>query len=263
MINWRKLLTTLLLLAGLAAAVIVVARSSHPFDETWETDESPYYGFLGSSGSQNETIGPIEYFVNSFASQKAVTKFEQSKLNKIRPYRQWRRWANSVQNPLLTFLFTICFSIFFQVAAPSAFRNAEQAYRIDTARSCICGLVATIGMALLARAALLSGIGWPAGIVLIGALLSGLFAGLAVAAAALGKVFSLHLSLDGKHFFKDHKNLLVIVELLLGSLIVAASISIPGCGPLPQLGTRLVTLLAIFAFGALLRSRRERWFFAG
>src|SRR5262249_12470650 len=159
-----------LMVAALLGAALAVFHSPHPFVRAAQSEEATYYGFLSRYDRQAEPISPVERLYGFFGSQTVLEKLQQSNVNKIRPMRQWRHWADSEQNALLTYIFTFSFAISLFLIAPSVLRNAEITYRVHSARSFLYGLVVTAAVGFLARAAMTSNVGWPAGIVLLGIL---------------------------------------------------------------------------------------------
>jgi hypothetical protein len=255
--NWRQIAKGTLVIAVLMTAFVVVVRSPHPLAQAEQNDGPAYYGFFSPYASQTEPPTPVERLFNTFGSPNAVERMQHSTLNQFRPFRQWRRWANSSQNPALTFSFVLAFSIFLRLVAPRTTRNAENTYRVHSFRSFLYGAFAAAGLATLARAAMISGIGWPAGLVLIGTSQIGHFAGIAIVSTSLGKLCSRCLGMESTNWLLRHPVFLAGMELFAGSLILAACIVIPGFGSLPPLGTRLVSLLATTGFGALCKSIRD------
>jgi hypothetical protein len=82
-----------------------------------------------------------------------------------------------------------------------------------------------------------------------------LIAGLAVGVSVIGERVVDRTGLAKMNFFISHPRFATFTKILIGSLIIALIVQIPGLGKLPRIGIRIATLIAILGAGGLLKTR--------
>ncbi len=172
---------------------------------------------------------------------------------KYRPMLQWKRWADKTQR-LIPSLFLIgivsffCWSLF-----PVKFLSAVSESKTSYWRCFGTGVLILAFSSMFARAVFITEIGWPLGILITGLTQGILLAGLSVVVYNLGHSTLLLTRLSKLSLFSENPSRARVCELLLGTLLAALILKIPELGPLPQLGTRLISFFALLGAGALFR----------
>lgn len=177
--------------------------------------------------------------------------FEQQRLG-TRPMVVWYHWANERKPFVPSLLFMLFFSITLTSLAPRWAANAQVECKARFWRMFLFGCLILAVAITAIRICLLTMLAWPAAIVLMGAIQIAVIGGLSVMTLSIGESIGSHLRADKWIARADVRRLFC---LLIGSLICALLLQIPGFGPLPRIGTRLVGLLAVVGLGALFRSR--------
>jgi len=172
---------------------------------------------------------------------------------KYRPMLQWKRWADKTQR-LIPSLFLIgivsflCWSLF-----PVKFQSAVSESKTSYWRCFGTGVLLLAFSSMFARAVFITEIGWPLGILITGLTQGILLAGLSVVVYNLGHSTFLLTRLSKLSLFSENPSRARTCELLLGTLLATLILKIPELGPLPQLGTRLISFFALLGAGALFR----------
>lgn len=172
-----------------------------------------------------------------------------------RPMVQWYFWANQKRPFLPSAGFILFFSLISWALLPSLHERSAKLCREKFWSTFFIGVFVLFSFILLVRGAIGGLIGWPMGIVLIGMAELGLMCGVAVMASLFGQTLGYFLKIEKLPFLKDRPDAQRFAHLLIGSLILAALLQIPGFGVLPRVGTRLVGMLAVLGLGGLFRAK--------
>lgn len=172
---------------------------------------------------------------------------------KYRPMLQWKRWADKKQR-LIPALFLIgMVSLLFWSLFPVKLQEAVVECKSHYWRCFGIGVLILAFSSMLARAVFVTEIGWPLGILITGLTQCALLAGLSVVVYNLGHSMMLLSQLSKISFLANNPARARVCDLLLGTLLIALLLKIPALGPLPQLGTRLVSFFALLGLGAIFR----------
>jgi hypothetical protein len=171
-----------------------------------------------------------------------------------RPLLVWYHWANQRKPFLPSLLFILFFSVTISSLMPHWTANAQSECKTRFWRTFFHGCMAMAIGLIAVRFSLMSKIGWPAAIILMGLVQITVLCGLSVLVLSVGQSVGTHLKLD--KFIARH-DVRRLTFILLGALVCALLLQIPGFGPLPRIGTRLVALLALVGVGGLVRTRRQ------
>lgn len=170
-----------------------------------------------------------------------------------RPMLLWYYWANQPKRFLPSLAFLLFTSILISSCAPRWMVSAQGECKHHFWRSFLQGILAVAVAITAVRCGLITMIGWPLAVVLAGCLQLALVGGLSVLILLIGQAFGHYLRMDKWITRPDVRRLACI---LIGCLLIAALLQIPGVATLPRIGTRLVALLAVVGLGGLFRSRR-------
>jgi hypothetical protein len=170
----------------------------------------------------------------------------------FRPMLQWHFWANKRKPFLPSLLFIFLFSVVVSCLAPKLLTNAQVQGRQKFWASFFTGALAVAIVLWLVRVSVLSQFGWPMGVVLSGSLQFSLMTGVGVISSLIGQNVGQHM---GVHKLSAREDVRRFAELLIGAIICAALLQLPGIAGLPRIGTRLVGLIAVLGFGALCRTK--------
>lgn len=180
---------------------------------------------------------------------------DPSAADTVRPMMQWREWANQPKPFLRSALFILFFSVVLWAAMPKRLELAESPVRTRFWRSFLLGvLVVAVGV-VFARVSIRTMLGWPLGMLALAVLEFALLSGLAVMVSILGQRIGQLLALTRWPLVGSRDSARRFAELLMGALVCALLLQIPALGPLPPLGTRLVSLLAVLGLGGIFRTR--------
>ncbi|MBX9688313.1 MAG: hypothetical protein K2X27_16510 [Candidatus Obscuribacterales bacterium] len=222
-----------------------------------KADEQTYfYAFLEEDHSA--LGGPLYEMLKEKAGLRDLIQKQMPQERKFRPMLQWRRWADSKQRFLPSFLFLSLVSLISWLLLPKFLQSAAEESRTMFWRSFGTGfLLACISMTFL-RAIFISQIGWPLGIVTAALIQAFGLLGLSVSIYNLGHSLSLILLLNRVKVFAEKPALKLSFELLAGSCFAALILLLPGFASLPRAGTRILALFALLGAGALYREWRRR-----
>ncbi|MBX9696180.1 MAG: hypothetical protein K2Z81_27575, partial [Cyanobacteria bacterium] len=95
----------------------------------------------------------------------------------------------------------------------------------------------------------------PLSILLAGVVQFCLFAGLCVAITLIGERILKKTGISQIPWLSEHPRVYMFLRIVVGSLLLALIGQIPSIGRLPQIGIRLVMLVAILGAGGLLKTR--------
>jgi hypothetical protein len=172
-----------------------------------------------------------------------------------RPMVQWSAWANKRKPFFGSLLLVLFFSVITWSVAPNRLRLSEPLVRSKFWSTLFVGALIVAIVLTIVRVSIRTLIGWPLGILTIGALELALLGGLSVVVSTLGRAGVGLIRLRSWPVIGKHEGGARFAELLLGAVICAAILQIPAVGMLPRIGTRIVALLAVLGTGALYRSR--------
>jgi hypothetical protein len=157
------------------------------------------------------------------------------------PRMLWFHWANGEKRPIAAFLF------------PKWTAKAQVECKTHFWRSLLFGVLVVAVAVVAMRLSLATLLGWPLAILVMGGLQFLALTGLTAMIVLMGQSIGFYLKFETLIKRPDVRRLAYIV---IGALICALLLQIPGVGTLPRIGTRLVALLAMVGIGALFRARR-------
>lgn len=230
------------LLAALLLVMTVSCTVAVGQEESQYEREIQMFAFLQSPPHEPAGFGRFWQRAPIFEKQLMAT----------RPMIVWYHWANQPKPLFLSLLFVLFFSVTLTSLAPRWAANAQVECKAKFWRMFLFGCLILAVTITAVRVCLLTMLGWPAAIVLMGAMQIAAIGGLSVMILSIGESIGSHLKVDKWIARADVRRLFC---LLIGSVICALLLQIPGFGPLPRIGTRLVGLLAVVGLGALFRSR--------
>jgi hypothetical protein len=230
------------------------------FDLSREEGDQGHIGdnLSGYAFLKNRVAMPRSGFVK-FLQERGLLRSNRFREGRVefRPFARWTEWMNRrakfVPSLVLLLLASgICWNLF-----PQRLATAEAECASSYWRSLASGVFAFAISIFMARCLLLTQIGWPLAILLIGTLQLCLVLGLAISCSMVGKSFSFYLRVSNWNVLTERTTLMRCIELFAGALVLAAVLQIGAPLGLPRLGTRLVTLLALVGVGALYRTRTD------
>jgi hypothetical protein len=170
------------------------------------------------------------------------------------PFLYWRGWANQKLPFGRAFLAYFIILTCLQFILPRVIAQAQSGYRERWLRCFGIGILsitaATVVASVLARLALYM----PLATVVMALAQIASLTGLAVASLSLGQSVRRILRLD-----KQLKSVTFdgLVSLWIGLFLLSFLVLIPGIGPMPRLGNRLLLMISAVGAGAVLRSLRS------
>ena len=219
-------------------------------------------------GSQDNTPTPIEQPSESLDSQKNIQEYllrpdklherlDQMSAQEIQkhPYLRFRRVLNRPPKLVLCFFVLTLIGVVALIVFPQGIAEAKDICRQKFFGSFGIGLLASILTLVLARPLLRSEVGSPLAFAFIAFWQLGTILGLVVTASLIGEKVGNALSLTKLPWLAEKPSYRNLVYLVLGALLLAAALTIPNIGNIPRIGTRLVVLIGIAGFGALLKSK--------
>ena len=172
----------------------------------------------------------------------------------FRPMLQWYHWANKPRPFFKSLLFILLYSVVAWSMFPAWLQAAQATCRQKFWSSLGVGCLVVMVGVTLARIAVMTGLGAPLGLLVGGLLELALLCGLSVVSSMIGQSVGGLLRFC-KLPFMDRPDVCRFAQLLLGALICALLLQIPGVGLLPKIGTRFVALLAVLGLGGIYRNR--------
>jgi hypothetical protein len=169
------------------------------------------------------------------------------------PRMLWFHWANGEKRPIAAFLFLLFFSVTLSTLFPKWTAKAQVECKTHFWRSLLFGVLVVAVAVVAMRLSLATLLGWPLAILVMGGLQFLALTGLTAMIVLMGQSIGFYLKFETLIKRPDVRRLAYIV---IGALICALLLQIPGVGTLPRIGTRLVALLAMVGIGALFRARR-------
>lgn len=218
-------------------------------------DPSMFYAYLREMPEASS--GPVE---NLIANQLFPGKSIQDTplgMQRFRPMLQWRHWANQRQRLLPSFGFCFAASCILWIPFGRKLDFAAVICRARFWRSLFVGVLVCMLVMFFARLLFLSGVGWPAGILVIALMQLGLVTGLVVSVNLVGEAVARVIRLTHIAFVAERPVVQRGLFLFIGAFILSGVLLIPGPGMLPPIGPRLIMLFALLGLGALYRSRFE------
>jgi hypothetical protein len=220
--------------------------NDYPNDDV-DMSASEAIRFYGQMDPSSPVPGPLRRLIKEHPALRERLGF--------RPMLQWYFWANRPKPffPCLVLIFV--FGVIVSCAAPGILKAAESQIRQRFWMSLVAGgVILAIGLCVV-RIAILSYFGWPMGIVVSGLMQFALMCGVGAFTSLIGQTLGYYLRVDKWPLFANRPDARVFVHLLLGAVLCALLLQIPGFGLLPRIGTRLVGLLAVLGLGSLYRAR--------
>jgi hypothetical protein len=174
----------------------------------------------------------------------------------FRPFAHWVAWANKRQPARFALPFLFVMTLVSWTFLPRRMEIAETECTLHYWRSLGLGCVVALIALGVMRCILVTQIGWPLGILTVGAFQLSVILGGAIVDSIIGKsIFNL-LKLDRRDFFAKHTFLRSSLQYLSGAVVLTALLQLGAPFGLPRMGTRLVLLLCMAGLGALFRSRK-------
>lgn len=233
-----KLLLALLLVLSIGAA------QAQP-ESAEATDDLSFYAMLDTKPTV-ESGPPVARIFERFAP------FANRRAG-ARPMLIWYHWANQPKPFLSSFLLMLFASVVFTSLVPGFSQIAQTHCKARFWRTFFVGLLIAVLCICGVRIGLLTMIGWPMAVFLAGGFQLALLAGLSVMVLLIGQSLGYYAKMEKWIARPDARRL---AYLVVGALVCAALIQIPGVGILPKIGTRLVMMLALVGLGGLWRARR-------
>ena len=213
------------------------------------TDSAYNYAFLN-----NTAMVPKSAILRWLQKKNMVPEHWQAEAKPaFRPFASWTRWIN---NRVLFFpsaSFILVASLLSWYFAPQLMDQAESESEKNYWRSLGTGLVAIVCSMMLIRSVLITLIGSPLAIILIGIMQLFLVLGISVITSMIGRSISFYAKVPSLSWFATRRNALRLCELTIGSVVIALLLQLGSPGGLPRVGTRLALLVAILGTGAILR----------
>ncbi|MBX9666368.1 MAG: hypothetical protein K2X93_02070 [Candidatus Obscuribacterales bacterium] len=171
------------------------------------------------------------------------------------PVMVFRRWAAERKRFVPTFLFCtfagLIGTAFFSRYVAVAQECCRQQFWRCIGRSILTGVTILISVRVLDNLVITQ----PLSAVLIAMLEAGLIAGLSIGVSLIGERLSTKSGLCKIEYFGNHQRVTEFVRILLGSLVIALIVQIPGIGLMPRIGIRVAVLIAILGSGGLLATK--------
>ena len=180
---------------------------------------------------------------------QGLTQHEQA------PGVAFRRWASSPKPVLPTLLFLLFAGIVSNAFFPARLAMAQECCKRHfwgcLGRALVVGIIVGIAIRIL----LALGITIPLALLFSGLIQFGILGGLCVGITLIGDRILSKTGLLEKSWLIDHPRWTIFFKIVAGSLLLTAIAQIPGVGRLPQIGIRLVMLVAILGAGGLLKTK--------
>ncbi|MBZ0187107.1 MAG: hypothetical protein K8F91_12745 [Candidatus Obscuribacterales bacterium] len=166
----------------------------------------------------------------------------------------FRQWANKRKPFAASFLFCTLFSIVGLGFFPRSISLAKDQCRSGFWKSLGLAVLVSITCLTLANVLMLIEIGQPLAQLLLAILELMILTGLCVAVSMVGEGLLKKTGIIESSWARAHPRLLTLAIIIVGSLVVAAILQIPGFGNLPRIGIRIAVLLALAGAGGLLKT---------
>jgi hypothetical protein len=232
---------------------------------------------IAQPAGETAVRAPVEWKLD--ASETDSTALETEDRARIEKFRQlvperWRKWLPEVQRrvhhtPVLSykhwssepkrFAPTLLFCLFTGLIGVAFFSG-----QITAAQECCktqfwrCFTKASLsGITLLISVIVLDRIGITGALAtaLLAVLELFIVAGLSVGVSLIGERVLEKTGMAKLDYLKSHPRLTTFTKVLIGSVIIALIVQIPGLGRLPRIGIRIATLIAILGAGGLLNTK--------
>lgn len=170
------------------------------------------------------------------------------------PYLHFRRTINRHPRVGACFVFLILLGVISILCLPQQINEAKQFWRRKFFPCFGMGFLGAVLIMALARPLIVSGLGTPLALALIALLQLAMLLGLVVSACLFGETIATKVGIEKITWLAARPNLKQTTYLVIGTLILALALLIPGIGHFPRIGTRLVALIGIVGFGALIKA---------
>lgn len=198
----------------------------------------------------------IERFKNALPpSMRHLVPDSSARMRHQQPVLSFKRWANEKKRFIPTFLFCMFAGLIGTAFFPSQIAIAQECCRNQfwrsLGRATLVGMITIISVIVLDRMLITKALAN----LLIAVLELTLIAGLSVGISLIGDRVMAKTGLDKNEYLQTHPRLATIIKVLIGSLLIALIVQIPGAGKLPRIGIRIATLIAILGSGGLLKTK--------
>lgn len=232
---------------------------SEPIENVSELDPGDHTLFYAFLEEEPRALGgPL---IDQFRDKpvfKDLIRPQSRQERKFRPLLQWRLWCDSDHPFFSSALFMMLVLFVSWYLLPGFLQDGVQELRKKFWPSFGTGLMMAFVCMLLTRAAFLSQLGWPLGIMLAGLAQSAMLLGLSVSVLNLGHAVSLVLKFNNLPFLQSDASRKRCLDIVIGALVAALILQIPALGIFPRCGTRLMALFALLGVGSLFRAFQEK-----
>lgn len=167
-------------------------------------------------------------------------------------YKHWSSEPKRFVPTLLFCLFTGLIGVAFFSSQISVAQNCcKTQFWHCLAKASLSGITVLISVIVLDRL----GITGSLATLLVAVLELVVVAGLSVGVSLIGERVVEKTGLVKIEYLKSHPRFATFTKVLIGSLIIALIVQIPGLGKLPRIGIRIATLIAVLGAGGLLKTR--------
>jgi len=171
------------------------------------------------------------------------------------PVLSFRHWMVERKPLPATFLFCMFIGLLGTAFFPKQISVAAECCRTQfwrcLGRATLSGIVVLITIIILDRLVITESLAT----VLIALMQFVLVAGLSVGVSMLGDRVLERTKITNIEYLKTHPRVATFLKLLIGSLLIALIVQLPGLGKLPRIGIRIAVLIAILGAGGLLKTR--------
>lgn len=225
--------------------------------QTAQIQPGPAFEMIPDDGDRQDISAEVSIIHRMFGKSQmrdfAEHEIATTDIRK-QPFLYFRHWARKRLPIVPSFLFLLFVSITLTLAFSKRIDVAKAACRTSFWR-CMGRAILTFSLMLIfARFLFMTVIGTPLALLMIAlAELVGVF-GLAVGISLVGESVCARLGLNKSDWREQHPRQSRVLTAVVGSIIAALILLIPGVGNIPPIGTRIVMLIATLGAGGLLRT---------
>ncbi|MDZ4833131.1 MAG: hypothetical protein SGJ27_04950 [Candidatus Melainabacteria bacterium] len=207
-----------------------------------------------SLAAEVQDAARFKNFSRFLPPQWRTALIQSRKAHRPGPLIVFRQWAQERKPFGATLLFCLFFGLIGTAFFPRQIAVAQERCRSEFWK-CL-GTSILIGITLLVTVRILNSllIAHALSTVLIAMLQLAMIAGLSVGVALIGEGLT-RGNLAKSNYFLTHPRVATFTKILIGSVIIALIVQIPGAGLLPRIGIRIALLVAILGFGGLLKTK--------
>lgn len=208
----------------------------------------------GTLSADDNDLKRVKALSRYFPPQIGNAILQSRQANRKGPLMVFRHWAQERKPFVATFLFCMFVGLLGSAFFPKQVFVAQECCRSQFWK-CL-GKAILVGMTLVITVRILDLllITHPLTTVLLGLLELVLVAGLAVGVSLLGEGVTRN-NLARSDYFKTHPRIATVTRIMIGSLILALIVQVPGAGLLPRIGIRIALLVALLGAGGLLKTK--------